>query len=51
MGNHNNKQNAKPDLLTNGTLNTSGMWFVAVALFAVMAAAIIVFRTADRLAF
>ena len=51
MDNHKNKQDDKPDLLTSGTLDTGGIWFVAVALFAVLAAAIIVYRTADSLAF
>ena len=51
MDNNNNKQHDKPDLLTNSTLDTSGMWFVAVALFAVLAAVMIVYRTADSLAF
>jgi hypothetical protein len=51
MDNHNNKQSNKPDPLTSGTLDTGGMWFVAVALFAVVAAAVIVYRTADLLAF
>ena len=33
----------------NGTLDTGGMWFAAVALLAVLAAVIIVYRTADSL--
>ena len=37
--------------LTNGTLDAGGIWFAAVALFAVVAAAIIVYRTAGSLAF
>jgi hypothetical protein len=37
--------------LTSGTLDTGGMWFAAVALFAVVAAVIIVYRTAGSLAF
>jgi hypothetical protein len=45
------KKDGKPGLLTNVTLDTSGVWFVGVALFAVVAAAILVYRTADRLAF
>ena len=39
------------DLLTSSTFDTGGRRFVAVALFAVLAAAIIVYRTADSLAF
>jgi hypothetical protein len=51
MGNHKNKQDDKPHLLTSGKLDIGGVWFVAVALFAVLVAAIIVYRTADSLAF
>jgi len=45
MKNHINKQD------DNGALDTSGMWFTAIALLAVLAAVIIVYRTADSLAF
>jgi hypothetical protein len=45
-----NKQDDKPYLLTSGTLDTGGRWFVAVALFAVLAAAIIVYCTTDSVA-
>ena len=51
MDTHRNKQHGKPGLLSGGTLDTSGVWFVAVALFAVLAAVIIVYRNADSLAF
>ena len=51
MNNNTNKQDDKSDLPTSGTLDTGGMWFAAVALFAVLAAIIIVYRTADSLAF
>ena len=47
MNNDKNKQDDKSDLLRNSTLDASGMWFAAVALFAVLAAIIIVYRTAD----
>jgi hypothetical protein len=51
MESRKNKRNDRPGLPTSCTLDTGGMWFVAVALFAVVAAAIIVYRTADSLAF
>jgi len=51
MDSHKNKQDGKPDLLMSGTLDTSGTLFVAAALFAVVAAVIIIYRTADSLAF
>ena len=51
MESHTNKQDGKFDLLTSGTLDTSGTLFVAAALFAVVAAVIIIYRTADSLAF
>ena len=51
MKNHRNKQDDKLDLLPNGTLEPSGMWFSAVALLAVLAAVIIMYRTANGSAF
>jgi len=51
MNKNSNKQDGTPDQLTSGTLDTGGLWFAAVALFAVLAAIVIVYRTADSLAF
>jgi len=51
MNNNGNKQDHESGLLTSGTLDAGGLWFAAVALFAVLAAIVIVYRTADSLAF
>jgi hypothetical protein len=51
MSSDKNKQDGKPDLLMNSTLDIGGMWFAPVALFAFLTAVIIVYSTADRLGF
>jgi hypothetical protein len=51
MDSNKDKQNNKPELPTKlefeDTLDMAGMWFTAAALFAVIAAGIILYRTAN----
>jgi hypothetical protein len=50
MDNNGSKLNDKPELpseLELETVDTSGMWFAAAVLFAVLAASIIIYRTAN----
>ena len=51
MDNNGSKLNDKSELPSEheleNTLNTSGMWFAAAVLFAVLAAGIIIYRTAN----
>ena len=51
MDNNRVQPSEKPQLPTNlkfeNTVDTSGMWFAAVVLFAVLAAGIIIYRAAN----
>jgi hypothetical protein len=51
MDNNGSKLNDKPELPSEleleNTVDTSGMWFAAAVLFAVMAAGIIIYRAAN----
>jgi hypothetical protein len=50
MDNNGSKLNDKselPELELENTLDTSGMWFAAAVLFAVLAAGIIIYRAAN----
>ena len=51
MDNNGSRPSEKPELPTElkleNTLDTSGMWFAAAALFAVLAAGIIIYRAAN----
>ena len=51
MDNNGSQPSEKPELPTElkleNTLDTSGMWFAAAALFAVLAAGIIIYRAAN----
>jgi hypothetical protein len=51
MDNNGSKLNDKPELPSEleleNTMDTSGMWFAAAVLFAVMAAGIIIYRAAN----
>jgi len=53
MDNDGSKPSDKSEVLTElkleNTMDTSGMWFAAVVLFAVMAAGIIIYRAANDL--
>jgi hypothetical protein len=52
MDNNGSKLNDKSELPTElkleNTMDTSGMWFAAAVLFAVLAAGIIIYRTANN---
>ena len=47
MDNNANKPSNKTELKLENTMDTSGMWFAAAVLFAVMAAGIIIYRAAN----
>jgi hypothetical protein len=51
MDNNRNQPSEKPELPNKfkleNTLDTSGMWFAAVVLFAVLAAGLIIYRAAN----
>jgi len=51
MDNNGSRPSEKPELPTElkleNTLDTSGMWFAAAVLFAVLAAGIIIYRAAN----
>jgi hypothetical protein len=52
MDNNGSQPSEKPELPTElkleNTLDTSGMWFAAAVLFAVLAAGIIIYRAANN---
>jgi hypothetical protein len=52
MDNNRNQPSEKPELPNKlkleNTLDTSGMWFAAVVLFAVLAAGLIIYRAANN---
>jgi hypothetical protein len=47
MDNNGSKPSDKSELKLENTLDTSGMWFAAAVLFAVLAAGIIIYRAAN----
>ena len=47
MDNNANKPSNKTELKLEHTVDTSGTWFAAVVLFAVLAAGIIIYRAAN----
>jgi hypothetical protein len=47
MDNDKSKQSDKPELQTKPEIDTIGMWFAAAVLLTVLAAGIIIYRTAN----